>query len=397
MAGMTRRGRIRDRSRDTRTTRGRLRGSHLLALSIATTVAVGLTSTAEAFRLIGLPGAWARWDAAPRTVEGVERSLDGGLRYSIETGSYAGLRDQLSWLGAPPSAQAFAEAIERAFEHWEVIDAASGLPAAYHFVEDLGTTAVDDPGNPMSPGGRVGLNPGAEIDIFAATPHAGPSFAASVTFFVDAQQHDLTLTSGTTHHAGFAISGVDIRINPLFAWPLHGFEILLTHEIGHALGLADLEAPALVGQTSGFVDDDYDPSTSFSALVTLEDHFAYLIDPFDPEGSPLQSFGGNMNADPGIDTPGVTILMESEDYLDLRFAAQKLQADDVAGRQFLYPVVAPEPGFGSMLAIGGLVLATRRRRLHHPRTRSLAREEQTLTAGIPPGMPLGTPLGGFES
>ena len=50
-------------------------------------------NSAEAFRVIGSPGAWVRWDAATRFVEGEERSLDGGLRYSIETGSYAGLRD----------------------------------------------------------------------------------------------------------------------------------------------------------------------------------------------------------------------------------------------------------------------------------------------------------------
>ena len=43
--------------------------------------------TAQAFRIFEDPSVgpgFVRWDAASRTVEGVERSLDGGLRYSLE-------------------------------------------------------------------------------------------------------------------------------------------------------------------------------------------------------------------------------------------------------------------------------------------------------------------------
>lgn len=306
------------------------------------------TSPAFAFRLIGTPGSWSRWDAAPRTVNGVERSLDGGLRYSIEHGDYGLLRDEFLWLGTPPSDQDFAEAIARAFEYWEVVDPATGLPAGFHFVEDLSTPAVDQA--PRHPNAFFGLNAGAEIDIFAETPHAGPGFGASVVFSVDTTQDDLTLTSGTQSYAGWAISGADIRMNPAFVYTLRFFETLLTHEIGHALGLADLEATPLASNVSGFLDDDYDPSTSASVIATTSNSFALLIDPADPDATPLLSFDGNMNTDPGIDTPGVSILMESEDWPEFQFAEPKLQNDDFAGRQFLYPV--PEPGTGAMLLVG---------------------------------------------
>jgi hypothetical protein len=333
-----------------------------VALRLALCLAAA--SPGDAFRLIGENGSWARWDAAVRTVDGVERSLDGGLRYSIETGSYAGLRDQFSWVPSPPSEQDFAAAIERAFDHWEVIDARTGLPAAFYFVEDLATPAVDDPGNPRSPNGYVGLNAGAEIDIFAATPHAGSGFAASVIFFVDAAADDLQLTSGATNYPGLAITGADIRINPLYTWSLSGFEILLTHEIGHALGLADLEVNPDSGSVSGFIDDDFDPTTSQTAFATLTDHFAFLVNRDDPDASPLQSFNGSLNADPGLQTSGVEILMESEGIFDLLGASQKLQPDDVAGRQFLYPaepVDVPEPGLSTGLALGAIALAMARR------------------------------------
>lgn len=333
-------------------------------LSLGFALVVLLAMPASAFRLIGSPSGWARWDAAPRYVGGEERSLDGGLRYSIETGSYAGLRDQFIWIGTPPSAQAFADTIARAFEHWEVVDVSTGLPAAFHFVEDLATTAIDQPGSIGDPNSYLGLNAGAEIDLFAATPHAGPEFGASVIFFVDTTENDLALSSGVLNYAGLAITGADIRINPIFAWSLNAFEILLTHEIGHALGLADLEADVSSGVVSGFLDDDYDPTNNATALATLTNSFALMIDPLDPEASGLQSYVASLATAPGLESAGVELLMESSGLFDLTFASQKLQNDDVAGRQFLYPVVVPEPSLGLMLAVGTATLgiAGRKRR-----------------------------------
>ncbi|MCR9096319.1 MAG: hypothetical protein NXI30_19000 [bacterium] len=311
---------------------------------------------ALAFRVIGSPAGWARWDAAPRFVGGEERSLAGGLRYSIEHGDYGLLLSEVEWVpGTEPTEPEFAELIASAFEHWEVVDPSTALPAAFHFVEDLSTPAVDDaPTNPSNPNAFLGLNAGAEIDIFVATPHAGSGYGASVIFFVDTVEDDLTLTSGTTGYPGLAITGADIRMSDTIAFTPSAFETLLTHEIGHALGLADLEASPFSASVSGFIDDDYDPTTDTSVHATTSNSFALLIDPLDPDLSPLFAFNGNMKTSPGLDSPQVRLLMESDDWLSLRFVDPKLQNDEFAGRQFLYPV--PEPGMGSMLVFGAATL-----------------------------------------
>ena len=338
------------------------------ALWLSCLLCLSLPPSAEAFRLIGSPGRWLRWDAAPRFVAGEDRSLHGGLRYSIETGSYAELRDQFIWVGnRVPEEREFADAIARAFEHWAIVDPVSGMPTAIHFVEDLATPAIDEPGGSSGQGGFIGLNPGAEIDLFAEIPHAGPVFAASVRLFVDTVEDDLTLTSGTTDYPGRAISGVDIRINPNFAWTLRGFEILLTHEIGHALGLADLEGPTSPGNVSAFLDDDYDASSAATAAATLGNSFVLSIDPFDPDASPLQAFSAQLNTDPGIDSPGVQLLMESQGIFDLLGSDVPLQNDEFAARQFLYPVAVPEPDPDAMLWMGMLGLGCLAGLWHRPR------------------------------
>ena len=87
-------------------------------------------------------------------------------------------------------------------------------------------------------------------------------------------------------------------------------------------------------------------------LATTTNSFALVIDQGDPDVSPLLSFGGNMNTSPGLDSAGVNLLMESEDWLSLRFSDSKLQNDEFAGRQFLYPVPVPEPNTGWVLVVG---------------------------------------------
>jgi PEP-CTERM motif len=207
------------------------------------------------------------------------------------------------------------------------------------------------------------VNSGAEIDLIVETPHYDPSYLASVIFFVDVSSfHDITLTSGTTDYAGFAISGADIRINPAAFWTLDEFQLVLTHEIGHALGFADDEvSPGNLGLFSPWLDDDYDGSTSASALATLTNSFALAIDPYDPDATPLLRIPSDLNSDPGLDTPGVDILMESETSRSLAVANPVLQADDFAGRQFLYPHV-PEPGSAGLLGLAAIVLAAAFRR-----------------------------------
>ena len=97
--------------------------------------------------------------------------------------------------------------------------------------------------------------------------------------------------------------------------------------------------------------------TKMYALATLTNVSALAIDPFDPDASPLLSYAGILDTDPGIDTLGAALLMESEGWVDLISVQPKLQNDDVAGRQFLYPVPLPEPGTGLMLFFGVVTLS----------------------------------------
>ena len=171
------------------------------------------------------------------------------------------------------------------------------------------------------------------------------------------------LTSGTPSYPGsFAISGADIYLNSNGGaiYSLDLFRRLLTHEIGHAIGLGDVENANASAQ---FIDDNYDGSTSATALATLTNSWAGLVNVFNPAASPLALYIVP-DANPGIDTPGVDILMESN---GLGIAAGNpvtalvpLKNDDYGTRQFLYPFV-PEPSVFLLLGLGGVGLLGRRR------------------------------------
>lgn len=305
-------------------------------------------------------GSWNayRWDAAPREFDGWERSLDGGLRYSLQTGSYEGFRDLFSWKNATPSVDAFAAAVQAAFDAWTITDPATGLGTALYFVPDLATPVdrlVDDD-----------IRWGSEIDIFAATsaitwstgdPVRRGEAAFSVTTL---SLQRVTLTSGTFAYVP-PITGADITLNcnPQALWDLPTFQTLLTHEIGHALGLSDVDLVS--GPNGYFIDDNYDGSSSDSALATLTNSFAALIDPYDPRKSPLHMYRV-ADADPGMDTPGVDILMESRVSAAVINRLGALSNDDFAGRQFLYPYVIPEPASALILLLSPLPLFLPNRR-----------------------------------
>ena len=136
------------------------------------------------------------------------------------------------------------------------------------------------------------------------------------------------------------MSGIDITINNNVG-TLHRlpqFRRLLTHEIGHALGLSDVESAAT---EAVFVDDNFDGSTSATALATLTNSWALRVNPHDPATSPLALYTV-ADADPGISTPGVNLLMESNG-LGISNPGNPvtnlvpLTNDEYATRQFLYP------------------------------------------------------------
>jgi hypothetical protein len=279
-----------------------------------------------------------RWDAAPRILYGAERSLDGGLRYSLEGGSYEAFRDTFTW-NVTPSVAVFQTVVERAFAQWTFTDPASGLGSNLAFVADFATPVA---------GGYGG---GAEIDVYGYTINN-----LGETGF-DARD-DLR-----RHHAhqrdhgygGVAIAGADITLSTRVTWTTQSFQTVLAHEIGHALGLADVDLYS--GPGGIFIDDNYDGSTRATAKATLMNSFAALIDPYDPASSPL-NFYYVANGDPGFDTIGVYMLMESEGALALANDSIKLQADDFAGRQFLYPwVPVPEPAALPLVALGLAAIA----------------------------------------
>jgi hypothetical protein len=341
-----------------------LRGTQTL---LVFTVLCCSGSDSFAFRVFDLTDSHglgvARWNAAPHFVDGVERSLDGGLRYSIEGGSYAAFRDQFAWVGADPSAAQFQAAVEHAFADWTVVDPESGLGTDLYFVPDFDTVPVLEV---FDTNDLLKLNRGAEIDLFARSI---PGAVAFVTAHVDPNATTATLSSGVVDYSAAVVSGFDIQMATDFAWSLSDFQAWLTKEIGQSLGLGNVDVntndPSSYPVLSKFYDDNFDNTNDSTALTTLTNSFANIIDPYDPDNSPglmlyepCSGISGCVSS-PGIDTPGVNILMETSPQVH----ALVPQNDEFAGRQFLYPYVVPEPSSLMLASLAGCALLHRRRRI----------------------------------
>jgi hypothetical protein len=307
----------------------------------------------------GLAGGY-RWDAASRTIGGVERSLNGGLRYSLQGGSFQAYRDLFTWQSVPTVPQ-FQQVVQDAFNAWTVTDPATGLGSNLSFVADLSTPVVGT--------GAGGINTaGAEIDLLATTDanswNPGSSGLQGETYF-NAVGGNVTLTSGTTNYpGGGAISGADLTINdnPQAHYTLNVFRLLLTHELGHALGLADVDVQS--GPAGNFIDDNYNGTSSANALATLTNSWASLVNTANPGASAGLSLYTVANGDPGTKTAGVNILMESQGLGGQYGNLTPLSNDDYGGRQFLYPYV-PEPT--CLATLSGALMLLSRRRIFRPR------------------------------
>ena len=290
-----------------------------------------------------------RWDAAPQNFEGNERSLEGGLRYSVQGGSYQAYRDRFSW-SSLPSVSAFQNSVESAFNAWTVPDPASGLRTQLSFVADFQTSVVGS-------GGFQGVNfRGAEIDLFGLD--AGDNGLRGFTGIQPVAQ-TVTLTSGIANYVNSgAIAGVDITINnnPGAVYTLDSFRRILTHEIGHSIGLADAD---LGGK---FIDDNFSAS---NPVATLNNSWAGLVNPLDPTNSAgLNQFS---IASSTFGLTGIDLLMESNGLgvssgnpLSNLFP---LTNDEYGTRQYLYPslTAVPEPSsFVMACLIGTVFLGSRK-------------------------------------
>jgi hypothetical protein len=281
-----------------------------------------------------LSGGW-RWDAAPRTINGNERSLDGGLRFSLQGGSFASYRDQFQWIDIPTVDQ-FQLAVVQAFAAWTAIDPVSGLHSNLSFVPDLATPVIGT-------GTFDAVDPrGAEIDLLGVDAGDDRRRAAAGPETIN---DTVALTSGTADYPGSeAIAGADVIMNnnPGAHYSLDVFRRLLTHEIGHTLGLSDVETAI---EEPRFIDDNFDDSTSANIVATLNNSWALQINPHNPAASPLALYQ-LANGDPGNDTLGVDLLMES-DGLGISTGNPvtrlvPLTNDEFAMRQFLYPSLERE-------------------------------------------------------
>lgn len=338
-----------------------------ILLSSVSTALLTLAASAQAGVVFGLPGSGLlgdvlRWDAAPRIIGGNERSLDGGLRFSVSGGSLDAFRNQFSW-DVVPSSSVFGTTVQQAFDAWTRVDPVSGFGTALSFKYD-GSSAVAG-----ITGGGINVN-GAEIDLIATTDaffwDPGNTGRQGETWF-NGSGTKATLTSGVANYSfSDAIAGADIYLNsnPGAVYTLDIFRRLLTHEIGHAIGLGDVEGDIQPGR---FIDDNFDATNDGTIAATLNNSWAARVNPLDPSNSAglaRYSIGS------ATSVAGVDLLMESR---GLGIAPgnpvdnpSPMTNDEYGTRQFLYPSLTPVPEPGTALMwLAGLAVVARvgRRRL----------------------------------
>lgn len=248
---------------------------------------------------------------------------------------------------------AFTQVVRDAFAAWEVADPTTGLVSSVSFNERLDITATDA----ATTGAEIDLMATDLASVFGNPAATGGTGGMSVSATASPS---VTLTSGVTNYSQAYSTGgiVNINNNPAALWTLGSFQAILTHEIGHALGLGDVE---LNDGSNLFRDDNYDGSNANTIAATLTNGWSDLINPLDPENDPdvvgyLIPFGDFDNGP----TNAPNLVMETQND-----GVTSLTVDEFAARQFLYPstTLIPEPSTPVLGIIGLALVAGRRKRM----------------------------------
>lgn len=319
-----------------RSTLGRRRflaGTLALLLSIASQAP---PRTALGFTTINVPGTSAprgspdmprpagRWsDSTGSLVEDEVRGLGGGVEYSVAPGACNRIIPR--FVDDPkPTCEEVTAAIRRSFDRW-----AEGHPIL-RFVDVSERVVPQLPPPPPPPPTSLAELPdmrdywqafGAEIDLFVLRPDEYPGLRGAVAVGRPALAPANAIGTHGRTLAGSTITSADIVFNAASCYRMDPtlpsrtcshFESVVLHEIGHTLGLAHPDE-----HRDQNLDSDSDPTNRL------------LID--------CQRTTAGLKRSPTIDP---TAQMNSGGGRSRVVGA--LTNDDLAGRDFLYPICPTE-------------------------------------------------------